>query len=133
MTSNTASFFSQSFIWLLPRTDKRLRFRLVLSLFWIRLDGYCGGLYPYSCGELGCASDCGLTDFGCRFRGDSLCLCFPGECCGRRCTLWSKDGRGSTVPAEVNSLFMISACAASVVSICIKICRNFFQLSFVFS
>ena len=54
-------------------------------------------------------------------------------CCGRRCKLWSKDGRGSTVSGEVKSSFMISACAASVVSICIKICQKNFQLSFVFS
>ena len=54
-------------------------------------------------------------------------------CCGRRCKFRPKDGRGSTVSGEVKSSFMISACAASVVSICIKICQKNFQLSFVFS
>ena len=53
-------------------------------------------------------------------------------CCGRRCKLWSIDGRGGTVSGEVKSLFIISACAASIVSICIKMCRIFIQLSFVF-
>ena len=45
-------------------------------------------------------------------------------CCGRRCKLWSKDGRGSTDSHEVKFLFMISACAASSVRICIGICNN---------
>ena len=46
-------------------------------------------------------------------------------CCRRCCKLWSKDGRGSTVSDEVKSLFRISACAASGVRICMKICKKF--------
>ena len=46
-------------------------------------------------------------------------------CCRRCCKLWSKDGRGSTVADEVKSLFRISACAASGVRICMKICKKF--------
>ena len=45
-------------------------------------------------------------------------------CCGRRCKLWSKDGRGSTDSHEVKFLFMISACAASNVRISTWICNN---------